>query len=232
MIIPPSESFDGSDGGAKQLKAETIGTFAKYLDSLGWGPGQRDQSAWTAFLRAGSLGVNPDMAVEMVTKRIKAEGGTFEPSKIRSQIRRAYTYVGSPEAAIGAVSKAPRTEFSADKLKAMAAKVPKIDSQWLMARSPIATATISSAEFLEHLYQPGEKIVVFTHYESQGQFLCEVGVTVAAALPKGGTSGVWFLVNPVDGQSHPNPRQEGKLSRRSEESVTSWRYLVLESDVA
>jgi hypothetical protein len=40
--------------------------------------------------------------------------------------------------------------------------------------------------------------------------------------------GVWFMANPVDGESHWNPREE-KDSRRSEESVTAWRYGVLES---
>ena len=47
-----------------------------------------------------------------------------------------------------------------------------------------------------------------------------------------GPDGVWFLPQPVDGEYHPNPRSEGKLSRRSEESVTAWRYAVLESDKA
>ncbi|HLP78243.1 MAG TPA: hypothetical protein VK327_15160 [Candidatus Paceibacterota bacterium] len=40
------------------------------------------------------------------------------------------------------------------------------------------------------------------------------------------------MSNPVDGKFHPNPRQGNKLSRRSEESVTSWRYLLVESDKA
>ena len=47
-----------------------------------------------------------------------------------------------------------------------------------------------------------------------------------------GPEGVWFLAQPVDGLFHPNPRLNGKRSRRSEESVTAWRYAVLESDEA
>jgi hypothetical protein len=42
---------------------------------------------------------------------------------------------------------------------------------------------------------------------------------------------VWFLANPCDGEFHWNPREE-KDSRRSEESITSWRYAVVESDKA
>jgi hypothetical protein len=41
--------------------------------------------------------------------------------------------------------------------------------------------------------------------------------------------GAWFLCNPVDGLIHFNPRL-CKDSRRSEESVTSFRYGVLECD--
>jgi hypothetical protein len=47
-----------------------------------------------------------------------------------------------------------------------------------------------------------------------------------------GADGVWFLAQPVDGEYHCNPRLGGKPSRRSEESVTAWRYAVLESDKA
>ena len=42
---------------------------------------------------------------------------------------------------------------------------------------------------------------------------------------------MWFLANSVDGELHWNPR-EGKISRRSAESITSWRYVVIESDSA
>jgi hypothetical protein len=45
----------------------------------------------------------------------------------------------------------------------------------------------------------------------------------------GHQNGVWFLSNPVDGQYHFNPRQDS-MSRRSEESITTWRYAVLECD--
>jgi hypothetical protein len=48
---------------------------------------------------------------------------------------------------------------------------------------------------------------------------------------------VWYLCQPVTGEWKPNPRVTDdhgrpRLSRRSEEVVTSWRYLVLESDNA
>ena len=48
----------------------------------------------------------------------------------------------------------------------------------------------------------------------------------------GARKGCGSCANPVDGKRHPNPRQGGKLSCRSEESVVAWRYLLLESDKA
>jgi hypothetical protein len=47
----------------------------------------------------------------------------------------------------------------------------------------------------------------------------------------GKAGGVWYLTNPIDGKWHFNLRR-GCQSRRSHESVTSYRHLVLESDVA
>ena len=70
--------------------------------------------------------------------------------------------------------------------------------------------------------------------KSQGQFVWESDRSDFIQhrhLPTG-NDGVWFLPQPVDGEFHPNPRLGGKPSRLSEESVTAWRYVVLESDQA
>jgi hypothetical protein len=57
---------------------------------------------------------------------------------------------------------------------------------------------------------------------------------VPAGIREGGRfqAGIWFLCNPVDGQWHPNPRQNDEPSCRSEESLIAFRYIVLESDIA
>ena len=46
----------------------------------------------------------------------------------------------------------------------------------------------------------------------------------------GKREGVWFLVNPVDGESQLN--DNGHQSQRSAANITSWRYLLIESDHA
>lgn len=109
-----------------------------------------------------------------------------------------------------------------------------VDLVWLANRSDQDPCVVTPSRFLELVYRTGEKVVVFTEYYSQGQAIWPV----SGELPMRGKNGVWFLAQPVDGEYHPNPRsldkQTGKarMSRRSEESVTSWRHFVVESDEA
>lgn len=118
-------------------------------------------------------------------------------------------------------------EFDPEKLKLLAGKWRDVvTGEWLANRSAHDPATIYAKRFLELLYQPGEKVLVFDVFASQGQAFWP-----SDELPVAGKDGVWFLAQPVNGQSVPNPRT-GKMSRRSQESVTAFRYLVLESDKA
>jgi len=125
-----------------------------------------------------------------------------------------------------------------------------VGREWLAARSVIKPKECNAISFLEHLYLPGEKVLIFDVFKSQGQYIAWIGkgtyrlaaregVKAARSdLPAGGPRGIWFLCQPVDGRWHPNPRNidertgDAKLSRRAEESVTDWRYMVLESDSA
>lgn len=127
--------------------------------------------------------------------------------------------------------------FEADTAKRIAALAPDVDEEFVMVRSPVCPETQTPASFLQRLYRPRENVLVFDVFESQGRHVCEcVEPPYDAAclnhLVNGCKDGVWFLCNPVDGKYHSNPRLGGKRSRRSEESVTAWRYLVLESDEA
>jgi hypothetical protein len=124
----------------------------------------------------------------------------------------------------------------------------RVSREWLWARSPICPMWGVSAGvglgFLSALYRPEERVLVFSDYFSQGDFLfCEDRGggfrlsqdprvrAVRSALPTGGPKGVWFLTNPVSGQWVP-ARGSGKLGRRHEGCVSAWRYAVLESDEA
>ena len=127
-----------------------------------------------------------------------------------------------------------RPGFDAQKLKDMAgAWSGTVDLVWLANRSTLDPAQVTASGFLQALYPAGEKVVIFSVYKSQGQ-----AIWPADKVPTEGAEGVWFLAQPVDGKAHPNPRSldaktgQPKMSRRSEESVTAFRYIVLESDVS
>ena len=131
-----------------------------------------------------------------------------------------------------------KPEFAPEKLRAFALRWRGfVDTAWLAARSPAATFAdsrgLSSDEYLQAVFRDGEKVVIFTNQQSQGQCLWP-----AQKIPERGDQGVWYLAQPVDGLEYENPRagknEDGspKMSRRSEESVLDWRHLVLESDEA
>lgn len=131
-----------------------------------------------------------------------------------------------------------KAEFRPTVLNRIAGKVSAITDviAFISERSPVRVETQDSASVLRRLYRfgSGEKVLIFSTMKSQGQLLWEANqsdVIQNRHLPYG-RKGVWFLPQPVDGEFHPNPREEGRLSRRSEESVTAWRYAVLESDKA
>lgn len=129
------------------------------------------------------------------------------------------------------------------KLREVVGCVPNWCEKDFMERSPIDVRKIGPAEFLEYSFDLGERVLVFTDFQSQGDFLWEVGrggyrlgsergvQAVRSKLPTDGEKvGIWFLSNPVDAQWYPNSRRSGKYSRRSTESVTRWRHMVLECD--
>lgn len=158
---------------------------------------------------------------------------------------------GAPRRNEGVVERAPKAreawipEYSEAKLRGLVRGVEPVGETWFMERSPVDVRGLTPGEYLEHVFPEGDRVLVFASFFSQGEYLWQVGKggfrlsdergvpAVRSKLPlDGGKDGVWYLCNPVDGQWHANPRRAGKFSRRSEEAVTAWRHLVLESDCA
>lgn len=129
----------------------------------------------------------------------------------------------------------------------------KVDAEWLWRRSPVDCRSMAAGVFLEHVCDPGDRVLCFTNERSQGQFIfwkhAEVrrrgwyrlnerrGMAAVWAGPAGETPrellsarmGVWWLCQPVTGEWRPNGE---KWSRRSEGNVAAWRTMVIESDEA
>ena len=181
--------------------------------------------------------------------------------ELRRQIARAESDGVRQRPMLGDVAAEPkpsarckRPPFDPEKLATFARRCrERITPEWLRSRSPMAITqeqgTATATLFLDAIYQPGERVLVFTTQTSQGDFLHEPGHgsfrlgkepgvhAVPSVLPEGGREGVWFLANPVCGTWEPNrnrtlPDGSQALGRRHGACVTSWRFLVLESDVA
>jgi hypothetical protein len=149
-----------------------------------------------------------------------------------------------------------RPPFDALKLAQFAGQCRReVTMDWLCARSPVAISPATNQgpetprQFLDALYDPGERVLVFTRYFSQGDFMWTAGgggcvrladkqgvEPVASPLPSGGPEGVWFLNQPITGEWKINRANTkdgaSRWGRRHGDCVTAWRYLVLESDVA
>ncbi len=129
--------------------------------------------------------------------------------------------------------------FEPETLARLAAQAPSAVNwrHYLYERSPYRPDIHTGVWFLRKLFREGEKVLVFDTMKSSRPALI---ATINKELQRSPLSiedspsglGAWFLANPVDGNWHPNPRDGGKLSCRSEEAVTAFRYAVLESDQA
>lgn len=138
---------------------------------------------------------------------------------------------------------APRASYTPTKLEKVARRLDGFTAADLEVKSPIRPDNRTPASFLHALYKPTERVLLFSRYKSQGQAVWErkEGAFDAGALdtfikpPEG--NGAWFLAAPITGEwislerlkSEYNP--EGR-TRRAEECLTSFRFLVLESDRA
>lgn len=67
-------------------------TWQPYIDGLTWQEGCLDEVTWNAFLRGGTLKVDPQAAMDVVVERIRAAGGRIRTGKLQSQLQRAYRY--------------------------------------------------------------------------------------------------------------------------------------------
>ena len=199
--------------------------------------------------RCFHAGLSPADAEQLITSRM-----TRPPSpanEVQTAIAKAYSEGGKFIFAKGTSFSTrgtfrrpvPITEikFDPDKLARAAGRITKPGNwrHWLWERSPKHPTSMNAYSFLKHAYLPGNKIHVFDVFQTLPPRLtltvsdpmdCRVPTEIAAGGRYG--SGIWFLCNPVDGQWHPNPRQNDAPSCRSEESLTDFRFAVLESDQA
>lgn len=98
------------------------------------------------------------------------------------------------------------------RLREFVRHVPDLTRGDLKRISPIQVEHATAADFLENLYDDKERVLVFTEFYSQGNFLYQVGSgscrlspdrgvkAVVSPLPTTAKEGVWYLCNPVTGK--------------------------------
>lgn len=136
-------------------------------------------------------------------------------------------------------------KFSRKALEVFIKPAPFVKRDFFKKRSPRKVDGVTPGEFLEALYPVGARVLVFTEFYSQGDYLWQVGKggfrlakkegvpAVPSVLPDdGGEKGIWFLNQPVSGKWLPNPSNKTKKTRRAAVNVTAWNHFVLESDDA
>ncbi len=182
------------------------------------------------------IGVPSEVAIEVVTAAM-----TRDPRA--GEIERAWTRVSKSGG--GPVSPTPKVEFEPETLERAIVGVPTRTftqwRHWLWERSALRPESLDALGFIEALYRPGEHVAVLAGSQSAKTRLVQCGAGIdreylTSVTHDGYDCGVWFQIQPLDGEWHrnprglPNPRNPNNLSCRSEESVTSYRYALLESD--
>ena len=181
---------------------------------------------------------HPPEEIQLILEaRVARCGRCLEPHEIPDAIRNSGAYAWHPSGktasqrradwmAAPTMTRVPA--FNPEKAAAAANRVPiEITPDWLKEHSPCSVCC-STAEFLRAVFAPTEKALLFCHYQNQGRIYPDE-VKLEKFISIHFPLGTWFLCNPVDGLFHFNPRLNRK-SRRSEESLTSFRYAVLECD--
>jgi hypothetical protein len=121
-----------------------------------------------------------------------------------------------------------KREFDEAKLKALTEEGPLPVEEF--TKSSPASVEISTSEFLRRLY-PNQCNIIFTDQQSQGKVVWNKNIPeeqIDASIANN-TEGAWIMVNPVEGPLKIIPRLK-KKSRRAEENLTAYEYLLIESD--
>ena len=197
------------------------------------------EAAW----RCRFNGMSPDQAAgELATRMTRRPS---PPREIEQAVAKAYD---AAEPTIVAYSGRPRTikaSYKPSRLEALARRMDGFSFPDLAARSPIRPDNRTPASFLHSLFAPGEQVLIFTTFQSQGQGIFTRplngeqynATTLDKYVRPAEGNGTWFLSNPVDGQFRNIDRLKNEhnptgRSRRAEANITSFRYLVIESDKA
>lgn len=234
-----------------------LAAWLKYIDAIDWAPGELDHQEFASFAKAAFYGIDQDAAFNFVVDKMKrCDAHNLRLSKIRHSLARVYGAGGDgPCRSAPPLQLPPIEPYSEERLREAVGDL-KVDEIFFVERSPFTTWNRTPAGALHKLSFPGEHVwVTANDTSSDGCLWRNDGINACSArwISVTGEPGgperfepnfaclsffalhqrsVWFLNNPVTGDPHFDARLAHGQSYRCIETVSSWRYIVLETDVA
>ena len=122
-----------------------------------------------------------------------------------------------------------KREKDEDRLTALTAEGP-LSVEEFRQSSPVDPTTVTTHAFLSALYGDRHNLI-FTEQQSQGLTVWNKSLPekATAAAVTNNTEGAWIMVNPVTG-AYKSIERIGKRSRRAEENLVAYEYILVESD--
>jgi len=219
---PPQRLLRGKRAVGLQL-------FKRKLDEIDWFNGNtKHLQMQSAFASAAARRIDPEIAEELIRAKIENHGGRFDERAICRN--RDHFYGLEPGNPGCPTTGGGRVVIDPELVNRVVEAFGEGDAaEVLRRRSDVDPSGAGLDIILSTLYEEGENVLIFEKVKSTDYYLYKVGTPIPDDLPLKAEGGIFFLTNPVDGLWHLNPR-EGRESNRSEESITSFRYLLIESD--
>ena len=251
--------YKGRSSSVDQSPEDRFAIWIKYIDAIPWAPGEFDHQEFAAFSKAAYYGIEADSAFSLILDKMKRAGAQkLRRSKIRHSLARAYSNGGfGSRREIPALSLPPVEPYNEELLRDTVGELAaQVDECFFIDRSPVTPWNRTPAGVLHKLSLPSEHIWItanacsadgclFTHRDSNNCSAQWISVTGHIGGPEEfepnfkclsflehNQPNVWFLNNPVNGEAYYDPRFTYGLSYHCLEAITSWRYLVMETDVA
>jgi hypothetical protein len=233
---------------AKATPDQHLTAWLAYVDALPWTPGKLNELEFAALRAAHLHRIEPEFACSSVLEKMKLCGAkNIRQYKVRQSLERIYSERELASTSLCAPAhRADRREVEYDSAYAetFAANLPAASNhEWFLERSILTCPNRSVAGFLHVIFEPGETVFITTKFDATS--LSDKAWLWTNPSPlgkerleldcldflKSGQPNVWFLSNPVSGQSHCDDRLRGGRSFRCVETITSWCHYVIETDV-
>ena len=157
-------------------RSDPMLAWGDYLRTLDWTEGDtKHAQAYRAFIRAGMLGVDSAAAMREVEATIRGSGGKIVPRDLERQLQRAYAFAKREvtEGIAPVATAVTRSYYSAADLVTRADKAREFSWDDLTRRSPVDPAGVTSSQYLDAVFRPGECVVIAERQDDPGRVMSQ-----------------------------------------------------------